>query len=267
MARLLLHYIRGWDMRSANNVDVFVTNSDMVAQRVRKIYRRDSLRVYPPVDLDNFTVQPHKEDFYVTASRLVPYKRVSLIVEAFSRSPRRKLVVIGDGPEYRRISSLAGPNVTLMGYQSFHSLRDHMQRARGFVFAAEEDFGIAPLEAMACGTPVIALRRGGLVETMIPGQTGIFFNEQSPQSLLEALDQFELRMDWDPELIRQGAERFSVARFRQGFAAVVEAEWSRFREERNKDHVEPFTSGLRIAPASIAEPLPPPHPKDQALGR
>jgi glycosyltransferase involved in cell wall biosynthesis len=191
LARLLLHYIRGWDVRSSNNVDVYVTNSDLVAQRVRKIYRRESICVYPPVDLDSFTVQPLKEDFYLTASRLVPYKKVNLIVEAFSRSPKRKLVVIGDGPEFAKLVSLAGPNVTLLGYQSFHVLRDHMQRARGFVFAAEEDFGIAPLEAQACGTPVIALRRGGLLETLIPGQSGVCSSTSRRPNLLKALDEFE----------------------------------------------------------------------------
>jgi glycosyltransferase involved in cell wall biosynthesis len=253
LARLLLHYIRGWDFRSANNVDVFVTNSEMVAQRVRKFYRRDSVRVFPPVDLAAFTVQPNKEDFYVTASRLVPYKRVNLIVEAFSRSPRRKLVVIGDGPEFKRLSALAGPNVRLLGYQPFEALRDHLQRARAFVFAAEEDFGIAPLEAQACGTPVIALRRGGLLETLIPGQTGVFFDEQTPQSLLAALDQFEARTDWDAGLIRQGAERFSVNRFRQEFAAVVETEWNRFQTRRFRGEPEPVSSGLRIGPTPVRQ--------------
>jgi glycosyltransferase involved in cell wall biosynthesis len=228
LARMILHYFRGWDVRSANSVDVFLTNSKTVSERVRKIYRRDSICVYPPVDLERFTPQAQKEDFYLTASRLVPYKKVNLIVEAFSRTPRRKLTVIGEGPDFGKIRAIAGPNVRMMGYQEFESLRNHMQRARAFVFAAEEDFGIVPVEAQACGTPVIALGRGGLLETMIPGTTGLFFNEQTPKSLLQAVDEFEAKEPWDAGPIRQNAERFSIARFRDEFAAVVEKEWIDF---------------------------------------
>jgi glycosyltransferase involved in cell wall biosynthesis len=229
LARMILHYIRGWDVRSAGNVDLFVTNSDMVSRRVRKFYGRDSVRVYPPVDIARFTPGGTKEDFYLTASRLVSYKRINLIVEAFSRTPHRKLVVIGEGPDFAKISALAGPNVKMLGYQSFEVLRDHMQRARAFVFAAEEDFGIVPVEAQACGTPVIALGRGGLLETVIPGRTGIFFHEQTPDSLLAAVDEFERRGNWDAKEIRENAEQFSIQRFLLEFSTVVESQWDKFR--------------------------------------
>lgn len=250
LARMLLHYVRSWDVRSSNNVDVFVANSDRVAQRIRKFYRRDSIRVYPPVDLDGFALNPRKDDFYLTASRLVTYKRINLIVEAFSQTPRRKLVVIGDGPEFKRIAAMAGPNVRMLGYQPFDVLRDHMQRARAFVFAADEDFGIVPLEAMACGTPVIALGRGGLLETMIPGQTGLFFDEQEPRSLLNAIDEFERCDHWDALAMRRAAERFSIARFRQEFAQVVESEWSHFQTRGPRGLSEPFPA-VRIARATL----------------
>lgn len=250
IARLILHYIRGWDLRSANNVDVFLTNSQTVSERVRKLYRRDSIRVFPPVDLDHFTPVAEKEEFYLTASRLVPYKRVNLIVEAFSRTPRRKLVVIGSGPDYSRLASMIGSNVRLLGYQPPSVLRDYLQRARAFVFAAEEDFGIVAVEAQACGTPVIALARGGLLETMIPGETGLLFHEQTPRSLLAALEEFERRPYWDARAIRRSAERFSIPRFHREFSAAVESEWRKFHQRRphaaaQRLRVHPY--GLPIA--------------------
>lgn len=160
-ARLLLHYVRLWDARTANGVDDFIAISGFIARRIQKVYRRDATVIYPPVDTDGFALRPDKEDFYLTASRLVPYKKIDLIVEAFSALPDRRLVVIGDGPEMAKVRAKAGPNVQLLGYQPFSVLKDHLQRARAFVFAAEEDFGIVPLEAQACGTPVIAYGKGG----------------------------------------------------------------------------------------------------------
>jgi glycosyltransferase involved in cell wall biosynthesis len=179
LARCVLHRTRMWDQRTANGVDEFIAISNFIARRIRKAYRRDSTVIYPPVDVESFSLRQDKEDFYLTASRLVPYKRVDLIVEAFSRMPEKKLVVIGAGPEFSRIKASAGHNVDFLGYQPGEVLRDHMQRARAFVFAAEEDFGIAPLEAQACGTPVIAYGKGGALET-IRGEesvepTGVFF--------------------------------------------------------------------------------------------
>ena len=159
-ARAILHYTRMWDVRSSVGVDVFLSNSLFVGRRIEKVYRRSSTPLYPPVDVQRFTPTGNKDDFYLTASRMVPCKPVgSFIVEAFNRMPERKLMVVGEGPEFEAIREMAGPNVKVLGHQPFDRLRTLMQHAKAFVFAAEEDFGIVAVEAQACGTPVIAFRR------------------------------------------------------------------------------------------------------------
>lgn len=236
IARQVLHRIRNWDARTGNGVDEFIAISRFVARRIRKAYRRDSTVIYPPVDVETFTPGPSREDFYLTASRLVPYKRVDLVVDAFAALPERTLVVIGDGPDASRIRSGAGSNVRMLGHQPVEVLREHMQRARAFIFAAEEDFGIVPLEAQSCGTPVIALGRGGARET-IRGldhdqPTGVFFAEQTPESLREAIAQFareEFRIT--PAACRTNALRFAPDRFRREFATFVQDRLCRFQEE------------------------------------
>jgi glycosyltransferase involved in cell wall biosynthesis len=228
IARALLHYLRLWDSRTANGVDLFIANSRYIARRILKVYRREAEVIYPPVDVEAFTLRQDKEDFYLTASRMVPYKRIDLIVEAFSQMPDKRLVVIGDGPEMPKVRAKAGPNVTLLGYQPFEVLRDYMQRAKGFVFAAEEDFGIAPVEAQACGTPVIAFGKGGAAETVVAGETGVFFQDQNVPSLIKAIEEFE-KLRFDPLRVRKNAERFSSERFRREFAALIEREWSSFK--------------------------------------
>jgi glycosyltransferase involved in cell wall biosynthesis len=233
-AKVLLHYIRGWDVRSSNGVDVFMTNSRFVGRRIQKTYRRASTPVYPPVDVERFTPNQGKRSGFLTASRLVPYKRIDLIVEAFNRMPDKQLTVIGDGPHFKMLKAKAKSNVRLLGYQSFDVLRKHMQSAEAFVFAAEEDFGIVPVEAQACGTPVIAFARGGAAETIVEGQTGLFFREQTAESVMDAVREFEVMGDWDVSAIRRNAERFDAARFREQFAGVVESEWIQFNAERNR---------------------------------
>jgi glycosyltransferase involved in cell wall biosynthesis len=229
LVRLLLHYLRLWDTASAQRVDVFVANSRYVARRIWKAYRRRAKVIYPPVEVERFSPNRQREDFYLTVSRLVPYKRVDVIVEAFSRLGL-PLVVIGDGPEFGKISRLARSNVKLLGYQSDAVVREHMERCKAFVFAADEDFGIAPVEAQAAGAPVIAYGKGGVTETVIPGRTGLFFLGQTVESLIDAVREFESgRYCFDPERIHQNAERFSKARFLKEFAQLVEREWSRFR--------------------------------------
>jgi len=227
LARAALHYMRIWDQRTAHGVDVFVANSDFVARRIRKAYGYDSTVVYPPVDIDRFQLGTSKEDFYLTASRMVPYKRVPLIVEAFAQMPDRRLVVIGDGPDFERVRSIATPNVTLLGYQSNEVLVDHMQRAKAFVFAAEEDFGIAPVEAQACGSPVIAYGRGGVLETVLEShdpqvRTGVFFQQQTVVDIVEAVGRFEAAGRFAPEVCRNNALRFTAERFRAELFAVIE---------------------------------------------
>jgi UDP-N-acetylmuramyl pentapeptide phosphotransferase/UDP-N-acetylglucosamine-1-phosphate transferase/glycosyltransferase involved in cell wall biosynthesis len=241
LVRALFHYIRNWDMRSADRVDVFATNSRFVSRRVEKCYRRRSTPIYPPVDIARFSIQPDKEDFYLTASRMVPYKKIDLIVQAFAQWPDRRLIVVGDGPDFAKIKAIATPNVRLVGHVSFERLRGYMQRARGFVFAAEEDFGITPVEAQACGTPVIAYGRGGVAESVVDGRTGVFFQEQTVPSILDALTRFEAGT-WDPYVIRENSRRFSAENFRNAFFTFVETEWAAFEStyaEQTADDLAP----------------------------
>lgn len=225
-AKALLHYLRMWDLRTANGVDYFAANSHFIARRIWKVYRRQASVIYPPVDLEGFTLHQEKEDYYLTASRMVPYKRVDLIVDAFREMPDKKLIVIGDGPDFARIKSKVGKNIELLGYQPFEVLRSYMQRARAFVFAAEEDFGITPVEAQACGTPVIAYGKGGALETIQgldnPLPTGVFFAEQTVDSIKECVKIFELHEDKiTNNNCRTSALRFSSERFRCEFSEYV----------------------------------------------
>jgi glycosyltransferase involved in cell wall biosynthesis len=232
-ARPLLHYLRLWDRAAADRVDCLVANSEYVARRIEKAYRRQSHVIHPPVDTGAFTPNGIKDNYYLAASRMVPYKRIDLIVEAFRHMPERKLVVIGDGPDYKKIARLATPNVELLGHQDNDALKRHLQRAKALVFAADEDFGILPVEAQACGTPVIAYGRGGVTETVIDGQTGLFFEEQSPAAIVEAVDRFESQANgFDPDHIRAHAERFSIARFRRELSTLVSREWNYFSADR-----------------------------------
>ncbi|RKE37014.1 glycosyltransferase involved in cell wall biosynthesis [Paraburkholderia sp. BL23I1N1] len=228
MARILLHYIRGWDSRSANGVDHLLANSQFIARRIRKTYQREATVIYPPVDLANMTMGTQKDDFYVTASRMVPYKRIDLVVRAFSQTPERRLVVIGDGPDMKKVRAAAGENVTILGHQPFEVLVDHLRRARAFVFAAEEDFGISVVEAQACGTPVIAFGRGGALESVIglplERPTGVFFGEQTPESLLAAVGRFERNANlFDPRACRRNAERFSSENFKTALTNFIDS--------------------------------------------
>ncbi len=230
IARLILHYIRLWDIASANRVDVFVANSYYVARRIWRVYRRKARVIYPPVDVDRFTPRSQREDFYLTLSRFVPYKKIDLVVEAFTRLGL-PLVVIGDGPDFDKVKRFAGPNVQLLGYQPDSVVKDYMERCKAFVFAADEDFGITPVEAQAAGAPVIAYGKGGVTETVVPRETGIFFHEQTVESLSEAVQEFETsKYRFDLERIRQNAERFSKRRFQREFSELVEREWAKFTE-------------------------------------
>lgn len=231
-AKALLHYVRMWDSRTSAGVDYFIANSRFVGRRIRKAYRRDSNVIYPPVDVEKFKVGGERGEFYFTASRMVPYKKIDLIVEAFSRMPDRKLVVVGDGPEMAKIRAKAGSNVELMGYQGDKVMRRLMQEAKAFVFAAEEDFGIVPVEAQACGTPVIAYGKGGACETVLSDVTGVFFDSQTVESLCGAVERFEeLAPTFDPDVIREHAEQFSAARFREEFEGFVTETWGEFWRE------------------------------------
>jgi glycosyltransferase involved in cell wall biosynthesis len=228
LARSILHYIRMWDYRTAAGVDVFIANSKFIGRRIKKVYRRESQVVYPPVDTTSFTQVDDKSDYYVTASRLVPYKKVPLIIEAFAKMPNKKLVVIGDGTEWDKAVAMKSSNVTLLGYQPFAQLKEHMQKAKAFVFAAEEDFGITPVEAQACGTPVIAFGRGGALETVLgldaSKPTGVFFQEQTVESIVAAVEAFEANQHrFSASACRENAERFSIEQFQCNMRAAIDA--------------------------------------------
>ncbi|KZM55122.1 glycosyltransferase family 4 protein [Aeribacillus pallidus] len=227
LARYLLHKIRIWDARTTNSVDYLIANSSFIARRIWKCYRREAEVIYPPVDVNSFNLHTKKEEFYLTASRMVPYKKIDLIVESFNKMPDKKLVVIGDGPDFHKIKSIAGSNIYLMGYQPFEVLREYMQKAKAFVFAAEEDFGIVPVEAQACGTPVIAYGKGGALETVRDisntKPTGVFFKKQTPESIIEAVKIFEdMREQFSPYHCRENAETFSVDRFKREFSTFIQ---------------------------------------------
>lgn len=239
ITKWLLHKLRLWDYRTAHGVDHFIANSHFIARRIKKIYGREATVIYPPVAVDDFPCVEQKEDFYFTASRMVPYKKMDLIVEAFTRMPDKRLVVIGDGGEYKKIAALAAghANITLLGYQPFDVLKSHLQRAKGFVFAAEEDFGITPVEAQACGTPVIAFGKGGALETVRPmgveRPTGLFFNEQTVSSLCSAIDEFEANSHlFTAAFCRTNAERFSEARFTRELSDFIENKWQLFQQQK-----------------------------------
>lgn len=229
VAKIILHYMRLWDSRTGNNVDYFISNSKYIAKRIQKCYRRTAQVIYPPVAVNDFTICKQKEDYYLTASRMVPYKKMDLIVEAFSKMTDKKLIVIGDGTQFEKVKSQAKKfeNIVLLGYQPFEVLKEKMQKAKAFVFAAEEDFGIVPVEAQACGTPVIAYGKGGALETVInydkENPTGIFFKEQTADSIVNAVKIFEKNIKlFKPENCRKNAERFSEARFRNEFKQFIE---------------------------------------------
>ena len=236
-ARWILHQVRTWDYRTSNSVDEFIAISEFISRRIWKIYRREASIIYPPVDIKYFTLQEKKEDFYLTVSRLVPYKRIKLIIETFTAMPDKKLIAIGNGPEFKMVKELASPNIELLGYQSLDIVKSYMQKAKAFIFAAEEDFGIAPVEAQACGTPVIAYCKGGALETVVKNKTGIFFKEQSVDSLKKAIENFEnLKSQWDPITIRNSVKRFNQERFLQEFQKFIEQAWQEF-QNRKKYHV------------------------------
>jgi glycosyltransferase involved in cell wall biosynthesis len=233
MARWILHQIRLWDYRTANGVDLFIANSQFIARRIHKVYRRDAQVIYPPVDLQNYSLQPQKQNFYLTASRLVPYKRIDLIVEAFAVLGDRQLIVIGDGEQMAKIRSKAGRNVKFLGHREPEELREYMQNAKAFVFAAEEDFGITPVEAQACGTPVIAYGRGGVKESVIgldrDRPTGVFFGSQTVESIRDAIFEFEDLSDRIlPIDCRENAMRFSTERFQREFLFFVKQAWRNY---------------------------------------
>lgn len=235
LAKRILHNMRLWDQRTAHGVDHFITNSQFIARRVWKCYRREATVIYPPVDVTRFTPTTNKDNFYFTASRLVPYKKIDLIAESFAAMPDKKLVIIGDGPDMKKVKAKAAPNIEILGYQNTTILTDYMQRAKAFVFAAEEDFGIIPVEAQACGTPVIAFGKGGCLETVRgldhEKPTGLFFYEQSVEAICQAVVHFENeRSLFTAENCAANANRFSATLFQEKFKAFVQQQLHHIRQ-------------------------------------
>lgn len=226
IARKILHKMRLWDQRTAHGVDHFITNSHYIARRVWKAYRREAIVIPPPVETTEFKPHAAKEDYYFTASRMVSYKKMDLIVEAFAEMPEKKLIVIGDGPDFAKVKAKAGANIELLGYQPTPVLASYMQRAKAFVFASEEDFGLIPVEAQACGTPIIAFGKGGALETVKGLEhekpTGLFFKEQSVDSLCEAAKLFEAEQSrFTLENCVENAKRFAPEVFYQRYREFV----------------------------------------------
>jgi glycosyltransferase involved in cell wall biosynthesis len=228
MIDVLLNRIRAWDRRTAAHVSHFIANSNEIKQRIRDCYDRDSVVIYPPVDTDYYhpSMQP-REDFYLAVSALAPYKRFDLAVEACNRLGK-KLVVIGSGQELGKLKKLAGPTVHVLGWQPDEAIRDHMRRARALLFPGREDFGIVPVEAQACGLPVIALGQGGATETVVPlggnaPPTGVWFPVQTVDCMIEAIERFEQHTaDFDPLALRRNAERFNTQRYEREITDYVQ---------------------------------------------
>jgi len=228
MTRYLLHQLRQWDVISAHRVDFFIANSRHTARRIWRCYRRQAQVFYPPVAVDRFPFTSQKEDYYLTVSRLVSYKQIKLIVAAFNELGL-PLIIIGDGPDLETLKQFARPNVQLLGNQPNAVVEQYMGKARAFVYAACEDFGIALVEAQACGTPVIAYGGGGALETVIDGRcdphrgTGLFFEAQTATALVKAVETFrELQPHLAPEQCRHQALRFSPEVFHQAYGAFLE---------------------------------------------
>jgi glycosyltransferase involved in cell wall biosynthesis len=231
LARRQLHRLRLWDHRTGNGVDRFLANSRFIASRIHKIYRREATVVHPPVEVASFTPSRGKDDHYLAVSRFVPYKRTELVIEAFRALPDRRLVVVGEGPGYRRAAATAPANVTLLGFQPAERLRLLMARARALVFAAEEDFGITLVEAQAAGTPVIAYRAGGAVESIRgledEAPTGVLFDDQDPTSIIDAIHRLERHGGAiTAEACRANALRFRPEAFREAFLREVTDAWA-----------------------------------------
>jgi glycosyltransferase involved in cell wall biosynthesis len=233
--RWLLHQLRLWDYRTANGVDHFIANSKFVAHRIWKVYRREAKVIYPPIQVSKFNFQENKDSYYLAASRMVQYKKMDLIVEAFNYMPDKHLIIIGEGPDLDKIKKKARRNIEILGYQPDDILMKYMQNAKAFVFAALEDLGMMPLEVQACGTPVIAYGRGGTLETIHglehPEPSGVLFDDQSVKEITKGISIFEENQSRiTPRNCRLNAERFSSERFCSEITHFIENSWQQFND-------------------------------------
>lgn len=220
--RKILHQVRQWDRSAADRPDKYLANSKHVAQRLKKYFQVDAEVLYPPVDVDRFYPYEEADDYFVIVSALSPFKKIDLAVSAFNKMGKR-LVIIGDGAHRKSLEALAGPTVEMKGRLSDREVKRYLQGSKALIFPGEEDFGITPVEAMACGKPVIAYKKGGVRETVVEGITGVFFPEQSVQSLEQAVAKFyEIEPEFDADIIHERAEQFSRQEFREAFMAYVD---------------------------------------------
>ena len=218
----IAHYMRMWDRLSADRVDHFIANSKFITSRIKKFYRREADVIYPPVNTTEFSYEQARGDFYLCLGQLVPYKKADLAVDAFNKLGL-PLVVVGEGELFEALKSRAGDNVTLMGRQPFPVIKDLLERCRGLIFPGVEDFGIVPVEAMAAGAPVIAYAKGGALETVIHGHTGVHFHEQSVDALMAAVQQIESgAFVFSPAQLHEHAAGFDKAVFKQKIKAFVD---------------------------------------------
>lgn len=219
LVKPLINYLQKVDFKQAQKPDYIISNSKFVQQWVKEKYKRDSVVIYPPVALDDFPLECEKEDYYVAVGRIVAYKRFDLIVKAFKNS-NKKLIVLGDGAELEKLKSIATSNIQFTGFVDSSTVQRYISKAKAFIHIGVEDFGIAPIEAQSCGTPVIAFKAGGILETVLDGKTGLFFEKQTEDSLLTAIESFELKK-WDPIQIHKHAQSFSENRFVDEINAYV----------------------------------------------
>ena len=227
-ARRVLHRLRQWDRLASQGVDEFIGISHFIKRRIQKNYRREAAVIYPPVDTDFYRpLRGKREECYFTSSRMVAYKRFDIIIQAFNKMPHRKLVVGGDGPEFSKLKAIARENIEFRGYLPPGDLKLMLQKCQAFIFASKEDFGIIPVEAQACATPVLAYSGGASLETVKENETGLFFHEQSPEAIIKCVEAFEAHHGFKETILRQWAEKFSEENFRRNFESFVKKTMSR----------------------------------------
>ncbi len=226
---LAMTYLRQWDVVSSRRVDHFMANSHHVAKRIKRYYNREAQVVHPPVDGGRFYISKTIKDYYLVVSAMVPYKRLDRAVAAFNQL-KRPLVVVGQGPELKALKKMAGPAITFVPKCDDQTLVEYYANCKVFIFPGEEDFGITPLEAMACGRPVIALGQGGALETVVPGKTGLFFEEPTADALARAVTAAD-QVDWRPEVIRDHALSFDRAVFQEQLRLAIEQAWHELKEQ------------------------------------
>lgn len=235
LVKYFMNYLRIWDVVSASRVDYFIANSKNVANRIRKHYVREAKVIYPPVDVSYYFPKDEDRNYYLCVSRIIKHKRIDLVIDAFNVLGL-ELYVIGEGSDLKNLKKIAKKNVHLLGRQPDNVVKEYYSKCKAFIFPTEEDFGITPVEAQACGRPVIAYSKGGALETVIDGITGIFFDEQSAESLIEAVHRFE-KMKVKKENCRQNAEKFSNERYDIEMKQFIEEKWREYMVQTSTERI------------------------------